>query len=486
MRRLLHAALAAIALLAVTLGLAAPAGAARAGDVTTAVRQDGIPETLRVGTEGVYSPFSYHDSKGKLTGYDIELMDAVAAKLGVKVEYVETPWDAMFAALEADKFDIVANQVTRNDERAAKYDLSVPYIDTTGVVVVAEGNSTIKSLTDIKGKRAAENLTSNWSDVARDAGAEVVGMEGMTESIEALRQGRVDVVINDKLAISNYLATVKNPGVKIVTETKDVSQSVYAARKGSGYMDEINRTIVELKANGTEKRIYDKYFGAASSEASRWDLIRNNAWPLLVKMVTATIPLTAITFAIGLVAALGVALARMSSNPFVSFLGRAYISAIRGIPLLVLLFLIFFGLPQFGIKLSPWTAAIIGLSANVAGYAAETIRGAILSLPRGQWEAAQTIGMGYGTSLRRIILPQAARVAVPPLSNTLLSLLKDTSLVSTILVVEMFRQAQIAAAPTFEFFTMYALAALYYWVACTILSYFQGRTETRLNRYVTA
>ena len=210
------------------------------------------------------------------------------------------------------------------------------------------------------------------------------------------------------------------------------------------------------------------------------ELILRNLWPMLRATLQATIPLTAVSFVLGLVLALLVALARISRITPLSLLARGYISVIRGTPLLVQLFIVFYALPQFGIVIDPF----IAFSLNVAGYAAEVIRGAILSIPQGQWEAAETIGMNYPTTLRRVILPQAARTAVPPLSNTLISLVKDTSLASTILVTELLRVAQLAAAPTFDFFALYGVAAIYYWVICVILSFFQGRLETRLGRYV--
>ena len=215
-----------------------------------------------------------------------------------------------------------------------------------------------------------------------------------------------------------------------------------------------------------------------------WELILRNLWPMLRATVTATIPLTAVSFVLGLVLALFVALARISRIAPLSLLARGYVSVIRGTPLLVQLFIVFYALPQFGIVIDPFPAAVIAFSLNVGGYAAEVIRAAILSIPRGQWEAAQTIGMNYATTLRRVILPQAARTAVPPLSNTLISLVKDTSLASTILVTELLRVAQLAAAPTFDFFALYAVAAVYYWIICEILSLVQGRLETRLGRYV--
>ena len=167
-----------------------------------------------------------------------------------------------------------------------------------------------------------------------------------------------------------------------------------------------------------------------------------------------------------------------------SNIARFYISIIRGTPLLVQLFIIFFALPQVGIKLEPFPAAVIAFSLNVGGYAAEIIRSAIQSIPKGQWEAAETIGFNYTGALRRIILPQAARVAVPPLSNTLISLVKDTSLASTILVTELLRTAQVVAAPTFEFFALYGTAAAYYWIICLVLSFGQNRLERRLERHV--
>jgi len=215
-----------------------------------------------------------------------------------------------------------------------------------------------------------------------------------------------------------------------------------------------------------------------------WELVRSSLGPLLSGAVRGTIPLALASFAIGLAAALGVALMRLSRIRAVSAVGRAYVSIIRGTPLLVQLFVIFYGLPSVGVTISPWPSAIIAFSANVAGYAAEVIRAAILSVPKGQWEAAHMIGMSRGLALRRIILPQAARVSVPPLSNTFISLVKDTSLASLILVTEMFRRAQEIATFTTKFMALYIEAAAIYWVICLVLSSGQSLLERRLDRYV--
>ncbi|MGY2746312.1 amino acid ABC transporter permease [Arthrobacter sp. UYCu723] len=215
-----------------------------------------------------------------------------------------------------------------------------------------------------------------------------------------------------------------------------------------------------------------------------WDLVWGSLGPILIGAVTGTVPLALASFGIGLLLALLIALMRLSHNPVFAAVARMYISVIRGTPLLVQLFVIFYGLPSIGLTISPWPSAIIAFSLNVGGYAAEVIRAAILSVPKGQWEAGHTIGMSRRQSLVRIILPQAARVSVPPLSNTFISLVKDTSLASLILVTELFRQAQQVAAFSQEFMLLYLEAAVIYWIICLVLAGGQSVLEKRLDRYV--
>ncbi len=215
-----------------------------------------------------------------------------------------------------------------------------------------------------------------------------------------------------------------------------------------------------------------------------WQLAWDSLGPIVRGAILGTIPLSLISFALGLVLALGIALARMSSIRALSAAARFVISVVRGTPLLVQLFVIFYGLPSLGATIPPWPSAVIAFSINVGGYGAEIIRAAILSVPAGQWEAGYTVGMSRATTLRRIILPQAARVSVPPLSNTFISLVKDTSLASLILVTELFREAQKIAAFSQEFMLLYIEAAVVYWVICLGLSALQNLLEKRLDRYV--
>lgn len=205
--------------------------------------------------------------------------------------------------------------------------------------------------------------------------------------------------------------------------------------------------------------------------------------PFLLKGAYYTIFLSLGGMFFGLLLGFGLALMRLSTFKPWNWIARIYVSFVRGTPLLVQLFLIYYGLPQLGIELDPLPAALIGFSLNMAAYACEILRAAIGSIERGQWEAAASIGMTRGQTLRRAILPQAARTALPPLGNSFISLVKDTSLAATIQVPELFRQAQLITARTFEIFTMYIGAALIYWVLASALAHLQHRLELRVNRH---
>ncbi|CAK9885183.1 MAG: L-cystine transport system permease protein YecS [Candidatus Erwinia impunctatus] len=204
--------------------------------------------------------------------------------------------------------------------------------------------------------------------------------------------------------------------------------------------------------------------------------------PLLLKGALFTLQLSIGGMFFGLLLGGVLALMRLLSLRILSFFARFYVSLFRGTPLIAQLFMIYYGLPQFGIELDPIPAAMIGLSLNMAAYASESLRGAIAAIDRGQWEAAASLGMNYWQTLRRAILPQAARTALPPLGNSFISLVKDTSLAATIQVPELFRQAQLITSRTLDIFTMYLAASVIYWLVATLLSLLQERLEARVNR----
>ena len=214
-----------------------------------------------------------------------------------------------------------------------------------------------------------------------------------------------------------------------------------------------------------------------------WSLLADSFWKILLPGLTMTIPLTAISFALAMVIAVLVALAQFARVPVVREICRFYIWVVRGTPLLVQLFVVFYGLPDLGIVLDPFPAAVIVFAVNEGAYCAETVRAALESVPRGQLEAAECAGLTWWQSIRRIVLPQAMRTAFPPLSNSLIAMVKDTSLASNITVTEMFMATQRIASRELEFLPLYIEVALIYLLFCTVLTRVQRAGEKRLNVY---
>lgn len=213
-----------------------------------------------------------------------------------------------------------------------------------------------------------------------------------------------------------------------------------------------------------------------------WGVIVDSFDKLLIPGLTVTIPLTLISFVVGLALAIAVALVRVAKVPVIQRIAQFYVWVFRGTPLLVQLFVIFFGLPSVGIVVPAFPSAIIAFSLNVGAYASETLRGAILAVPKGQIEAGLTINLNYLTIMRLIVLPQAFKSAFPALFNTFISLVKDTSLAANITVAEMFMAAQRIVATTYEPLVLYCEVGLIYLAFCTVLTWLQGICERQLAK----
>ena len=220
--------------------------------------------TITVGTEGTYAPFTYHDKDGKLTGYDVEVTRAVADKLGIKVEFKETQWDSMMAGLKAGRFDIVANQVAlTSPERQATFDKSEPY-SWSGAVLVVRKDSNIKSIDDIKGVKTAQSLTSNYGEKAKAAGAELVPVDGLAQSLTLIEQKRADAALNDELAVLDYLKKNPNAGVQIVWSApadEKVGSGLIVNKGNDEALAKFSTAMTELKADGTLKKLGEQFFG---------------------------------------------------------------------------------------------------------------------------------------------------------------------------------------------------------------------------------
>lgn len=233
-------------------------------DVLSRIKKAGV---ITVGTEGTYSPYSYYDKSGELVGYDVEVVQKIAEKLGVKAEFVETKWDSMIAGLDAKRFDIIANQVGITEERKEKYDFTEAYTYIYGALITSASNEDIKDFADLKGKKSAQTLTSNWGQDAEGYGAELVGVDGFDQSIELILSGRADATINADAVYYDYLKQKPGADLKIVKRTKDASLSAIPVRKGEDILlDAINKAVLELKESGELSKLSEKYFGADLSK----------------------------------------------------------------------------------------------------------------------------------------------------------------------------------------------------------------------------
>jgi len=234
-------------------------GAAFAGSNLSDVK---AASTLKIGTEGTYAPFTYHDASGKLVGFDVEIGEAIAKKIGVKAEFVEGKWDGLIAGLDAKRYDAVINEVGITDARKKKYDFSEPYIASKAVLIVKSNNDDIKSFKDLKGKKAAQSLTSNFGKLAETNGAELVGTDGFDQSIQLVLTGRADATVNDSLSFLDFKKHKPDAPVKIVDAQADADYSGVIIRKGEPeLLEAINKALAEIKTDGTYQAISQKYFG---------------------------------------------------------------------------------------------------------------------------------------------------------------------------------------------------------------------------------
>lgn len=221
---------------------------------------DGV---LTVATEGTYRPFTFHEQGGDLVGYDVEVIEAIAKKLDLEIKFQETQFDAIFAGLDGGRFDLIANQISINPEREAKYLMSEPYTISPGVLIVPADNTDIKGFDDLKGRTTAQSLTSNWFEVAKGFGADVEAVEGWAQSVALLKDGRVDATVNDKLTLLDYQKQQGgDAGLKVVAETDDPSRSAFVVTKDNKeLMDDVDDALEELREDGTLAEIGEKYFG---------------------------------------------------------------------------------------------------------------------------------------------------------------------------------------------------------------------------------
>lgn len=217
---------------------------------------------IKVGTEGTYPPFTFKSEKGELEGFDVDIINEIAKRLGVKAEFVPTEWKAMFAGLDSERFDVIANQVTINSERQAKYDFSVPYTVSGGQVIVNKDTADITDIADLKGRKVGVTQGSNWDEIAKKAGASIQYYKGANEIFADLAAKRIEATVNDRLFVAEYLLKNPNQQLKVAGKSFDSSQMGLAFRKGSPELIEaVNKALKEIQTDGTFLKISQKWFG---------------------------------------------------------------------------------------------------------------------------------------------------------------------------------------------------------------------------------
>lgn len=228
------------------------------------IKADGV---IKIGTEGTYAPFTFHDADGKLTGFDVEIAEEVAKRLGVKAEFIETKWDGMFAGLDSKRFDAVANQVTIREDRLEKYDFSSPYIVSKAVLITNTETTDIKTFADLKGKKSGQSLTSNLADIAKSNGAEIVQVDSFNQAIDLLSSKRIDATINDSLSYLDFKKQRPDTPIQVVAELETKDESGLLFNKGNAELIEaVNQALADMKADGTYLAISQKWFGEDVSQ----------------------------------------------------------------------------------------------------------------------------------------------------------------------------------------------------------------------------
>jgi polar amino acid transport system substrate-binding protein len=443
------------------------------------------------------APYSYPDPQHpeRLIGFEVELADALAGKLGVKAKMVQNQWDQLVPALDRGNFDIILNGLERTTENQQHIAMSVPYFVYAQQIVTRRDTTGLVAQEELKGRRVGVLSASAAEKLLREMGRlDLRSYPGNVEALRDLKARRIDAVLMD-LPIAQFYA---RPDAELQFSGPSFAPGYYGIgvrKQEQTLLTALNEAIGELARDHTLERIYTKYgvwdtrqeglkdfHPEAIAQVKSVSTIRE--WPkylpLLLAGAVTTVEISVLAMVLAVVVGLGVVLLRLYGIAPLRWLSRAYVEVMRGTPLLIQLFLIYYGLPQIGIRLNAFCAAILGLGLNYAANEAENYRAGIEAIPRGQTEAAQALGMSRLQMLRHVTLPQAFRMVIPPVTNDFIAMFKDSSIVSVITMVELTKVYGMLAMSTYDYIGLGLMTAAIYFGLSYPASIFASWLERRL------
>jgi polar amino acid transport system substrate-binding protein len=444
------------------------------------------------------APYVYPDPQHpeRLIGFEYELAEALAARLGLKAEMVQNQWDQLIPALERGNFDLLLNGLELTPENQQHIAMSRPYFVYAQQIVTRRDTKGLERMQDLPGKTVgvlsssvAQRLLENMRGVALKI------YPGNVESFNDLKAGRIEAALLD-LPIALHYA---KPDAALKLSGAPFAQGYYAIgvrKQETQLLGAVNQALLSLATEGKLEQIYREYGIWDERQVSLKDyhletVAQNQpistlkAWPkylpLLLRGAVTTIELSVVSMALAVLTGLVIVLVRLYAAAPLAWLAKAYVEIIRGTPLLIQLFLIYYGLPQIGIKLHAFWAAILGLGLNYAASESENYRAGIQSIPRGQTEAALALGMGRWQTLREVVLPQAMRVVIPPVTNDFIAMFKDSSIVSVITMVELTKVYGMLANSTYDYIGLGLMTAGIYFALSYPASILAQRLEKKLR-----
>jgi polar amino acid transport system substrate-binding protein len=437
------------------------------------------------------APYAFYSSKNHLTGFEYELINAIARRLNRETRFVQNDWDGLIPGLDRNLYDCVICGIEITPEKNEQVLFSNPYYITFEQLVTRHDAPPITSIEELRGKQIGTlDQTAALRMLENTPGVEPKTYDQEVNAYQDVSNGRLYGVLLD-FPIAKYYAS-PNPQLRFNGPPfGQVSYGIAIRKDNYQLQQEINSALAKIVASGELRDILSRwglwtpavanYFGQpvdpseqarefndfAKSHTENADLWTRIAryigfWPLLLRAAWLTIEVSVLGMAVAIFVGFTLAILRVFGPKPINWLAIAYIELVRGTPLLIQLFIIFYGLPNIGIKLSPFVAGVLGLGLNYAAYEAENYRAGLLAIPRGQMEAARALGMTHGQALRSVIIPQSFRLVLPPVTNDFISLLKDSSLISMVTLVELTGAYNRIATQTFDYFGAGLLIAALY------------------------